>query len=195
MAPLCISGSREYAIFQAFANNDKYADALKDMERFDSTCEGMRIFSSGVDKKSMRKSFMFFKKAEAVVSRGTGKPDYDDPVIVERLKTVFGTEISDFCVINDNTSAKGVMTKKNIIGSMIDRCTRVINTMDARDWQRISRERGIIRHEQAVVDKSGITDHGGFARDSVISRRSGDGDKPMSQILYERGLKEKEGRA
>ncbi len=194
MATLCITGSREYAIFQACVNNDKYAGALKDMERFDENCEGMRIFASDADKKAMRRSFMFFKKAEAVIKQGGKKPDYDDPVIVERLKTVFATEISDFCYFCKVPTSNGVATKKNIIGGMIDRCAQIIKTMDARDWQHLSHEKNLIRHEPVVVENYGLVGHGGFSRDSVISQKSGNGDKSMHQILMEREYVERKKR-
>lgn len=181
-----VTGSREYAIFHSFINNDKYADALKEMESFDKKCKGMRIFDFNTDKKSMRKAFMFFKMAETALKKDFPNADYDNPTVIEHLKMAFQSEVADFCTFDKIPSTNAVAIKKHIIGSMIDRCSHMIAKMEPRDWQRISLEKNLVRHQTAKVEKSGIVERGGFSRDSVISKKSGNGDKSIRQILMER---------
>lgn len=188
MATLSISESREYIIFQAFANNENFKDALTAMELHDKEHSSGQIFNSAADKKAMRESFNVFKEAERIVSQGKGKPNYDDPVIVERMRTVVSQRILPMRAVVVNKNAQGITTKKANIGSIMYHYAQDYQKLDARDKQRMTREANTITHEQAMTDKSGIVDYGGYDSRNVISQKSGNGDKPMSHVLREMEL-------
>ncbi len=196
MATLYINESREYIIFQAFAEHRDFKEALAVLERYDEEHPDTKIFGSAKDKQAMRRSFSVFKEAESIVAQGNGRPDYDNPVIVERMRTVISHKILPMRAVVINNGAQGVTTKKANVGSIMYHYAKDYQKLDARDKQRMTREATTIKHEQAITEKSGRTGHGGYDGKSVISQRSGDGDKSMSQILYERGREErKTGRA
>lgn len=46
----------------------------------------------------MRDSYLMFKEAERIISRGGSAPDYDNPQIMERLNTICASSCRQFRV-------------------------------------------------------------------------------------------------
>ncbi len=184
MATLTIRESREFVIFQAFAQNDTFHGALSDLENYDKNNSDKRIFVAPEEKKAMRESFAIFKEAERIISRNGTRLDYDNPQIMERLKTILSQKLPAISrdVFKDATSS--VAINKANVGRMMAVHAYNVKTLG----KKLMQEPKDNSHVQAVVDryaKLGKSPHQGvFSKESSY--------KSNHEVLRDRMIEEKQ---
>ena len=152
MATLSIKESREFVIFQAFSQNDSYNAALDALEKYDRENPDRRIFASAEEKKAMRDSYLMFKEAERIISRGGSAPDYDNPQIMERLNTILRQQLPAVSrEVMKSATASTAINKANV-GRMMALHARNVKALGKKMLQQGKET----VHEQARVGKSGI---------------------------------------
>lgn len=151
MATLSIKESREFVVFKAFSSNDSCEGALKDLEKYDRENPDKCIFTSAEDKKGMRDSYVMFKEAERMIDRVNGRPDYDNPQIMERMKTILSQKLPAISrdVIKDATTS--VAINKANIGRMLFKHAKNVGALS----KRMMKESVEHRHEQPRVSRHG----------------------------------------
>lgn len=184
MATLSIKESREFVIFQAFSQNDSYSSALDVLEKYDRENPDRRIFASAEEKKAMRDSYLMFKEAERIISRGGLAPDYDNPQIMERLNTILRQQLPAVSrEVMKSATASTAINKANV-GRMMALHARNVKALGKKMLQQ-GKETA---HEQARVGKSGITGHSPYEK--VISTEPT--YKRNEDVVVERLLRERQ---
>ena len=181
MATLSIKESREFVIFQAFSQNDSYNAALDALEKYDRENPDRRIFASA---EAMRDSYLMFKEAERIISRGGSAPDYDNPQIMERLNTILRQQLPAVSrEVMKSATASTAINKANV-GRMMALHARNVKALGKKMLQQGKET----VHEQARVGKSGITGHSPYEK--VISTEPT--YKRNEDVVVERLLKERQ---
>ena len=151
MATLTIRESREFVIFQAFAQNDKFSDVLETLEEYDRNNPDRRIFAAPEEKKAMRESFAIFKEAENIISRNGTHLDYDNPQIMERMKTILAQKLPAVSRDTFNNATTSTAINKANIGRMMAVHAYNVKTLG----KKLLREPRDDSHIQAMVEKYG----------------------------------------
>lgn len=186
MATLSIKESREFLIFQAFSQNKTYDAALTELEQHDAAHPDKKIFASAEEKKAMFDSYIMFKEAERMISRGEVAPDYDNGQVLERLKNVLSQKLP---AVSREVIKSGMVSpalNKANVGRMMAVHAKNVKIMGKREL--FSKKK--IEHEQAFVGKSGVTGHSPYER--VVSEERT--YKRNEDIILERMLKESQGK-
>ncbi len=151
MATLTIKESREFVIFQAFAQNSTFQGALSVLEDYDRNNPNRRIFAAPDEKKAMRESFAIFKEAENIISRNGTKLDYDNPQIMERLKTILSQKLPAISRDTFKDATSSVAINKANVGRMMALHAYNVKTLGKKLMQEIRDN----SHVQAMVEKYG----------------------------------------
>ena len=184
MATLSIKESREFVIFQAFSQNDSYNAALDALKKYARENPDRRNFASAEEKKAMRDSYLMFKEAERIISRGGSAPDYDNPQIMERLNTILRQQLPAVSrEVMKSATASTAINKANV-GRMMALHARNVKALGKKMLQQGKET----VHEQARVGKSGITGHSPYEK--VISTEPT--YKRNEDVVVERLLKERQ---
>lgn len=149
MATLTIKESREFVIFQAFAQNDTFQGALSTLEDYDRDNPNRRIFASPEEKKAMRDSFAIFKEAENIITKAGTRLDYDNPQVMERLKTILSQKLPAISRDTFKNATTSVAINKANVGRMMAVHAYNVKTLG----KKLMKEPKDNSHVQAVVEK------------------------------------------
>lgn len=181
-AVLGLGGSREFMIFKAFAGNDSFLMALKELQGYDAEHPDRKIIGALAEKEVLQNGFKAFKEAEKKLCRN-GAPDYDDPKILKRLATILSQESKNAARAGLGEQAGGSLASLRVNAVMkAIQYGRDVKTLG----RRLLKNEGI-KHEQARVAKSGITGHSPYEK--VVSEEKN--YKSNEEIILERMLKER----
>lgn len=163
MGTLSIRECREFIIFQAFSQSVSYDKVLDRLEEYDRLHQNCRIFISAEEKKAMKESYKLFREVEKIIRRGEAFPDYDDPVIMERMKNILSQRLPAISrEVFKNETANPAINKANV-GRMLAVHARNVSALG----RKMMTQKPEIEHEQAMVGKNGITGHSPY--DKVVS--------------------------
>lgn len=151
MATLTIKESQEFVIFQAFAQNDTFHGALSALEDYDKNNPEKRIFASLDEKKAIRESFAIFKEAENIISRNGTRLDYDNPQVMERLKTILSQKLPAISRDTFKEATSSVAINKANVGRMMALHAYNVKTLGKKLMQQPKDN----SHVQAVVERYG----------------------------------------
>lgn len=187
MATLSISESREYTIFQAFSNKKSFVEALDVLSQHDKANPGRQIIRGAAHQQALFESYKLFREAERKVSYKGKKPDYDDPVIVERLKNILMQNIplSARKIVSDKSM--GTMMNKANIGCLLDNYAKHIEILGKKAMNEQKRQdEAAFKRRQAQLrcEKHGNVRRGSYDERQVFSTESK--YRPIGQILRDR---------
>lgn len=191
---LGITESREFFIFQAFANNQSYDEALGVIEAHDRDHPEGKILASAVDKLYMKESYKLFREASRpLYGKGGLAPDYDNPQVMERLKNIIKQKLPPTArdVLSERTGSV-TMNQANI-GRMLAVYAGQLKALGKKALNEQKRQAEAKHYGTvATTDRSGRVSHGGYGKGIVFSDESKP-YKTTSQILQDR-IRDEKGR-
>lgn len=171
---LSIKESREFVLFQAFAKNSSFSAALKAIEAHDRENPKERILASSDDKLFLFESYKFFREAEKPLQKNGERPDYGNPQLLERLKTVISQRLPAVSreVMLENAKSPAMIMAN--IGRMLAVHAKNIKTHGRQELARLKRQEfeNNNRRTVAMTKKQGQVNFGGYGGGVVFSVKS-----------------------
>lgn len=172
---LSIKESREFTLFRAFAENKTFKEALEAIKTHDEAHPEGRILASSDDKLFLHESYKAFREAEKPLMKNGERPDYGNPQLLERLKTILSQQLPAVSrvVISDKMTGAS-MTMANI-GRMLAVHAKNVKALGRKE---LARQKLAAAQEEkrqaALIEKQGRVNVGGYGGNTVFSVKSGE---------------------
>ena len=171
---LSIKESREFTLFQAFANNSSFLEALDAIKTHDEANPQGRILASSEDRLFLFESYKIFRDAEKPLRKDGKAPDYGNPQLLERLKTIISQRlpaVSREVMLESSKSPSMIMAN---IGRMLAVHAKNLKTVGRSELMRQKRQAFVEeRRRMAMTEKHGRVNVGGYGGGAVFSVKSG----------------------
>lgn len=171
-----LSESKEYQIFSTFMRCDGWVKAKAELKSFDAQNPQARILATQKDNEVYKDLFNKFKEMKIELFKSGKIVDITDVDILNKIQKEwkFRTIKESHKVVKENATS-AVMIGCNI-GKMISTQADYVKKHGKANIAYIfaQENKEVMKHEVAMTDRSGNVRHGGFSRDSVISKKHGD---------------------
>lgn len=185
---------KEFVIFRAFTENERFVDACRALTAFDKSHPDRKILRGSEDKKIMQQCFTECRQAMSAAFSFGEKPDFDNLEHLNRFKNAFNQQLpklcqkryEDFTSVSRGKVGMGVIFAEHI--SYIERAELSFYKSLIREEKREGEKR---EYEQARVDSYRPLEHG-YGNGKVFSGKPT--YKTPKEALLERMIAEKRGK-
>lgn len=102
MATLTLKDCKEFMIFCALTENERFVDACKALMDFDKTHPNEKVFKEPKDKEILRQCFNECRQALLIAFPRDEQPDFNNLAHLNRLQNVFNQQLPRRCQKSQN---------------------------------------------------------------------------------------------